>query len=65
MERCEVPKEPDDVRPLGEGALQHLHALPGWVGFAVRGPSVGERAGAAVALADQRDRLLGAEQRRG
>ena len=64
-ERGEVEEEGLDVRLLAERAAQHLDSLASWIGIARAQPTMAGDASTAVALADERDRLLGAQQRRG
>ena len=60
----EVEEEGLDVRQLFERTAQEPHALTGRVGLARTEPRVADHADATCALAHERHRLVGGEQRR-
>ena len=65
IERCKVPEEALDVRVLAQGLLDTSQALTTRIGIACQEPPVGQSSDASVALAEQVDGLVGAQERRG
>jgi hypothetical protein len=63
-QRREVEEDRLDVRELLECAAQHPDALAGRIGVTIAQPAMRDDAGAATALANECDRLVGGEQRR-
>jgi len=65
VQRREVPEEGLDVRLCLERAAHDRHPLARGIGVARGVPAIRQRAGTAVALPNELDRLVGGEQRRG
>ena len=63
-ERCEVPEEGQDVRPLLEGTSNGIDAVACGVRAAWGRPAIRERTNGSAALAKKLHRLLGRQQRR-